>query len=80
MKDFIFAAIPWVLMGLALCLFFANMAKRKKQEGKNDLYGVWIALGAAIGIAAGSALEDVDLCCGIGMLIGSVIDVIGSKK
>jgi len=81
MKDFVYAALPWVLMGLALAVFFYGMAnKRQKSEDKKDYYGMGIALGAAAGIAIGTALNDVGLVAGLGMLIGAAADVIFSKK
>ena len=44
MKDFIFAALPFVFMGLALGVFFANFAKRQKEpEKNNDHAGLGIA-------------------------------------
>ena len=76
MKDFIFAALPFVLMGLALGVFFANFAKRQKEpEKNNDLAGLGIALGTAVGIAVGTALDNAGLGAGLGMLIGSCGDV-----
>ena len=82
MKDFIFAALPWVLMGLALAVFFANFAKKQKETGeKNNFTGLGIAIGTAVGIAVGTALDNVGLGTGLGMLIGSCAEVVfGNAK
>lgn len=79
MKDFIFAALPFVFMGLALGVFFAK--RQKEPEKNNDLAGLGIALGTAVGIAVGTALDNAGLGAGLGMLIGSCGDVfLGEAK
>lgn len=83
MKDFIFAALPWVLMGLALAVFFANFAHNKKEETgeKNNFTGLGIAIGTAVGIAVGTALDNVGMGAGFGMLIGSCAEIVfGNAK
>ena len=41
--DFMSAALPWICMGLLLAIFFAQSARKKKndskEENKKDNYG-----------------------------------------
>ena len=73
--DFLGAALPWIVMGLLLAVFFASNAGKKEDEKKSDNYGTeGMALGMCIGSAIGTALgrhTGVGMC--LGMLIGLVI-------
>ena len=55
MKAFVMAALPWVLIGVALAVIFAGQAKRPK--GKSE----GLALGWALGLLFGVMLNN----CGL---------------
>ena len=56
MRDFIMAAVPLVVAGIALAVFFAGRAeKKKKQEKKND----YEAMGMSQGMCIKNNEEDV---------------------
>lgn len=58
MKEFIFAALPLVLMGLALAVLAANHMTEKQRDEKR---GTRIAMGAGLGLLLGVTLN----CCGL---------------
>ena len=77
MKDFITAALPWVMMGLALAVLAASYAREKKEDQKkrNELQLGGMALGMLLGVALGTAglLENHALGFSLGALWGLVI-------
>ena len=90
MKDFILAALPWVVMGLTLAIFLAFRAKRKtdgteasadtetkKTEGDHSSEG--ISLGMCFGVAFGIMFDQLALGISLGMLLGLAIGM-GIKK
>lgn len=79
MKDFIFAALPWVLMGIALAICLTSLhAKTKRQtdmskeeKEKDDDYGtIGMCMGLCIGMAVGTSFGHGPIGMSIGMLIG----------
>ena len=55
--DFLWAALPWIVIGLFLAVFFARSAKKKKDEEQKDDYGTTgMCLGMCFGTAIGTAL------------------------
>ena len=58
MKEFVLAALPWVMMGIELAILAVNYGKEKQKEGKR---GAQIATGAALGLLLGVALNN----CGL---------------
>lgn len=82
MKDFISAALPWVIMGLSVAVFavYLNNGKRKKNhdEKSGDYLPVGMSMGMCIGVMLGSS-DIIGLGLGIslgtfiGMLIGMCI-------
>lgn len=54
MKDFLMAALPWVLAGLALAILAGSSALEKQKDEKR---GGRIAMGAALGLMLGVALN-----------------------
>ncbi len=79
--EFISTALPYFLIGLAIAIFFAGSAKKEKhkEEKTFDSYGMGTLFGVAIGIAIGSAADNLLLLMGIGALAGAVIDLIRIK-
>lgn len=74
------AALPWVLMGLALAIWAACAAKKSRQEkngeGSEQKGSNYMTDGMVLGMSVGAALWlalDVSYCFGIGMLAGMAI-------
>ena len=80
MKDFITAALPWVMMGLALAVLAASYAREKKEDQKkrNELQLGGMALGMLLGGALGTIglLENYALGISLGALWGLVIGTV----
>ena len=55
-KDFVLAALPWVLAGIAVAILCAGMGTRKAKENSKALE-VRMAIGTALGLMAGVALN-----------------------
>ena len=76
MKDFIFAALPFIIIGI--CLAFI-CAKGKKYRQTYCSEGM--AFGMCFGVAVSSALHiNLGLGISIGMLIGEAIGISNEKK
>ena len=58
MKDFLLAALPWVIMGLATAILVVNHGTQKQTDKQ---CGERIALGAALGLLFGVMLNN----CGL---------------
>ena len=72
MKDFITAALPWIIIGIAIALLAVNAGKRKKGEKKaDDNMSEGMCIGMCIGVALGaSGVIDLGLGISLGMLAG----------
>ena len=72
---FLRAALPWVVTGLLLAVFFARNTGSKKKEKESDDYGTeGMCLGMCFGTAIGTALgNNTGIGISLGMLIGLVI-------
>ena len=55
-KDFVLAALPWVLAGIAVAILCAGMGTRKARENSKALEER-MAVGMALGLIAGVALN-----------------------
>ena len=77
MKDFITAALPWIIIGIAIALLAVNAGKRKKGEKKaDDNMSEGMCIGMCIGVALGaSGVIDLGLGISLGMLAGMGVDV-----
>ena len=82
MTDFLSAALPWICMGLLLAIFFAQSARKEKENKKNDNYGTeGLALGMCFGVAIGTALgSNTGIGLTLGMLAGFAIGLSIEKK
>ena len=80
--DFLRAALPWIVMGLLLAVFFASSAGKEKKEETPDNYGTTgMCLGMCFGTAIASAMkQDIGLGISIGMLIGLAVGTSKKKK
>ena len=54
MRDFIMAAVPLVVVGIALAVFFTGRAGKKKKQEKESGYE---AMGMLIGLLAGMCVK-----------------------
>ena len=76
MKDFIFAALPFVIIGICLAIICANFKNEKKTYCSEGM-----AIGMCFGVAIASALHiNLGLGISIGMLIGEAIGISKEKK
>lgn len=86
MKDFIFAALPWILLGLSLAIFavsFSAKHKRTADSGsdKEDDYGLpGMCLGLCIGMALGTVFGHTAMGMSPGMLLGMAIGMCIKKE
>ena len=83
-KDFVLAALPWVLMGVALAVvatLFARREKTGRKPVKETYMGEGVALGMLFGVAIGSSgVIDLSIGMSIGMMLGMVIGMSMEKK
>ena len=79
--DFVRAALPWIMMGLLLAVYFARSAGKKKKEEQCDDYGTeGMCLGMCFGTALGAAFgNSIAIGLPLGMLFGLAIGT-GIKK
>ena len=73
--DFIRAALPWIVMGLLLAVYFARCAGKKKKEEQTGDYGAeGMCLGMCFGTAIGTAFgNNIAIGLPLGMLFGLAI-------
>ena len=79
---FLRAALPWVVMGLLLAVFFARNTGSKKKEKESDDYGTeGMCLGMCFGTAIGTSLgNQTGIGISLGMLIGLAIGTCIKKE
>ena len=71
MKDFITAALPWIIIGIAIALLAVNAGKRKKGA---DSMSEGMCIGMCVGVALGaSGVIDLGLGISLGMLAGMAV-------
>ena len=75
MRDFIMAAVPLVVVGIALAVFFTGRAgKKKKQEKESGYEAEGMSLGMCFGAAVGDIFpEYIGVTLSVGMLIGLLV-------
>ena len=73
--DFIRTALPWIIMGLLLAVYFARCAGKKKKEEQTGDYGAeGMCLGMCFGTAIGTAFgNNIAIGLPLGMLFGLAI-------
>ena len=75
--QFLCAALPWIMVGLLLAIFFARSANRKKKQDEKpaDNYGTeGMCLGMCLGTAIGTSFgNNTGIGISLGMLIGLAI-------
>lgn len=85
MKDFIMAALPWVIMGISIAILVTNASKVKKaiksnttdkeETKKDDNYmSEGMCIGMSLGVVFGTTgIFDLGTGISLGMLVGLVI-------
>ena len=75
MRDFIMAALPLVVAGGTLAVFFAGRSGKKKKRGKESGYeSMGMSLGMCFGAAVGAIFpEYIGITLSVGMLIGLLV-------
>lgn len=78
--DFLRAALPWIVIGLLLAVFFVKNAGKKEKQ--RDDYGTeGMCLGMCLGTAIGTSLgNNTGIGISFGMLIGLVIGTCIKKE
>ena len=81
MRDFIMAAVPLVVVGIALAVFFTGRAgKKKKQEKESGYEAERMSLGMCFGAAVGAIFpEYIGVTLSAGMLIGLLVGMYVKK-
>ena len=76
MKDFVLAALPFIIIGICLAIIFANGNKYKQTYCSEGM-----AMGMCFGVAISTVLHiNLGLGISIGMLIGEAIGISKEKK
>ena len=81
MRDFIMAALPLVVVGIALAVFFTGRAgKKKRQEKESGYEAERMSLGMCFGAAVGAIFpEYIGVTLSVGMLIGLLVGMCVKK-
>ena len=80
MRDFMMAALPLVVAGIALAVFFAGRAEKKKKQ-ENGYEAMGMSLGMCFGAAVGAIFpEYIGITLSMGILTGLVIGMCFGKK
>ena len=81
MRDFIMAALPLVVVGIALAVFFTGRAgKKKKQEKESGYEAERMSLGMCFGAAVGAIFpEYIGVTLSMGMLVGLLVGMCVKK-
>ena len=76
MKDFAFAALPFIIIGICIAIICVNSKNNEKTYMSEGL-----AIGMCFGVAVASALHiNFGLEVSIGMLIGEAVGISMKKK
>ena len=75
MMAFISAALPWVLMGVALVLYITQTGAKKAGDGKGD--SGRLSFGFGVGVASGALVSFLGLVpLGLGLGMGALLGVL----
>lgn len=75
-KEFVLAALPWIIMGIALAVCVVNMTKKKK--GKT-YFEEGLVLGMSVGVVIWLVFK-VNYGLSLGMLVGMAVGSMRKKK
>lgn len=75
MKDFILAALPFVIAGISIAIIIVNCNKENKKIKGGTYTTEGMCIGMSIGLLIGNLLdlEYLGMSLGLGMLIGEAI-------
>ena len=80
MKDFIFAALPFIVVGICLALLAANHNRIKDSEEKNHMTE-GMCIGMRFGVALAASMHfNLGLGISLGMLVGETVGMFMPKK
>ncbi|MGN0973589.1 MAG: hypothetical protein ACI4OT_02475 [Bacilli bacterium] len=81
MKDFVLAALPFIIMGISIAIIVVNCNKENKKSEKGTYINEGMCIGMSIGLLLGNLFDDghLGIFLGLGMLIGEAIGS-GIKK
>ena len=82
MMEFVWAALPWVMLGIALVLYISKTGAKKAGDGKSN--SSFLNMGLCMGLVSGvlvSFLGLVPLGMGLGMgaLLGVLFGMAGGR-
>ena len=76
MKDFILAALPFIIIGLCLAIIFANQKSKKNSHCSEGM-----CIGMCLGVAISTSLKiNMGLGISLGMLIGETVGLLIPEK
>ena len=80
MMDFVAAALPWIMMGVALAIYITNTGARKAGDGKKDSGRLGFSM--CMGVLSGVLVSVLGLVLlgwglGIGALLGALMGKAG---
>ena len=80
MKDFIFAALPFVIVGICLALLAANHNRIKDSKEKNHM-AEGMCIGMCFGVALATSMHfNLGFGISLGMLVGETVGMFMPKK
>lgn len=83
MKDFVLAALPFLIIGISIAIIIVNSNKAKGKKSEENTYiGEGMCLGMSLGILLGQtfAKEHLGIFLSSGMLVGEAIGSSIKKK
>lgn len=78
--NFIRAAAPWLIIGLAIIIFAVRSIKRNCKSKDGDRCAEGMSLGMCFGLLIGTALKNTALGISLGMLLGLAAGMCIPKK
>lgn len=91
MRDFVTAALPWILIGIALAVFAVSAAlgakvrRRRRENGEPEAPGSYqmegMCFGTAIGVCFGSiGIVNLGIAIAAGILLGMLVGMLIPKE
>lgn len=75
MMEFVWAALPWVMLGVALALYISRTGARKAGDGKGN--SSFLNLGLCVGLLSGVLVSFLGLVpLGLGLGLGALLGVL----
>lgn len=78
-KDFVAAALPFIIIGICLAIMFANRSRMTEGSEKNCMTE-GMSIGMCVGVALSTALDiNMGLGISLGMLVGETVGMFVKK-